>query len=305
MYLYIDKDFAVEFESNLRFHNQVDYPVEHDVNSRLCQIFTRYAGLSIYSDVLFEELKTYFVFRQIVNINTKFSSKDSFISWLSKSNNDIPVLALTGSDNSILESVRSSNGLVFTSENYILELSKIFNHEKSIRFTELNNKFSWSQLKPSLNWQTSSMVLVDNFILLNGGKINANLKPLLRSISSNRSVKKFKVLVNRDEYRQNRRADCPIDFSDVENDMEDFINEIDADLSFEIKQYSRSNSKYDLHDRRLYMRYAIIEIGKGFDLLPVEANKFTDRKIQISTIFTKDTHDDFRVFYKGIENLLQ
>jgi hypothetical protein len=52
------------------------------------------------------------------------------------------------------------------------------------------------------------------------------------------------------------------------------------------------------------MRYAIIEIGKGFDLLPVDANKFTDRKIQISTIFTKDTHDDFRVFFKGIENLL-
>ena len=148
------------------------------------------------------------------------------------------------------------------------------------------------------------MVLVDNFILLNEGKISANLKPLLRSISSNKSVKKFKVLVNRDEYRQNRRADGPIDFSDIENDMEVFVDEIDADLSFQVKQYSRSNSKYDLHDRRLYMRYAIIEISKGFDLLPVDVNKFTVRKIQRSTIFTKDTHDDFRVIYKGIENLL-
>ena len=304
MFLYIDKDFALDFESNLRSHNPVDYPVENEVNGRLCQIFTKYAGLNIYSDLLFDELKDYYIFRQIGNINTKFSLKDSFISWLSQSNSDIPVLAFTGSDNSILESVRSSNGLVFTSENYISELSKIFNNEKSIRFTELNNRFNWSQLQPYLNWQTSSMVLVDNFILLNEGKISANLKPLLRSISSNKSVKKFKVLVNRDEYRQNRRADGPIDFSDIENDMEEFIDEIDADLYFQVKQYSRSNSKYDLHDRRLYMRYAIIEIGKGFDLLPVDVNKFTDRKIQISTIFTKDTYDDFRVFYKGIENLL-
>ena len=283
--MYIDKDFALDFESNLRSHNPVDYPVENEVNGRLCQIFTKYAGLNIYSDVLFDELKDYYIFRQIGNINTKFSLKDSFISWLSQSNSDIPVLALTGSDNSILDSVRSSNGLVFTSENYISELSKIFNNEKSIRFTELNNRFNWSQLQPYLNWQT-------------------NLKPLLRSISLNKSVKKFKVLVNRDEYRQNRRAEGPIDFSDIENDMEEFIDEIDANLSFQVKQYSRSNSKYDLHDRRLYMRYAIIEIGKGFDLLPVDVNKFTDRKIQISTIFTKDTHDDFRVFYKGIKNLL-
>jgi hypothetical protein len=304
MYLYIDKDFAVEFESNLRFHNPVDYPLEHEVNTRLYQIFTKYAGLSVFTDVLFEERKAYFIFRQIVNLNTKISSKEAFINWLLKPNYDVPILAFTGSDITILENVRSSNGLFFTSKNYIPELSKIFTREKSIRFTELNNNFNWSQLKPYLDWQTSSMVLVDNFILLNEGKISSNLKPLLSSISSNRFVKKFKVLVNRDEYRQNRRADGPIDFSDVENDIEDFIDVIDSDLSFEIKQYSRSNGKYDLHDRRLYMRYAIIEIGKGFDLLPVDAKKFTDRKIQISTIFTKDTHDDFRVFFKGIENLL-
>ena len=111
-------------------------------------------------------------------------------------------------------------------------------------------------------------------------------------------------MVNRDEYRQNRRADGPIDFSNFENDINEYVDEIDGSFTVKVRQYSKSKSKYDLHDRRLYMRYAIIEIGKGFDLLPIDSNRVSDRKIQIRSIFTKDTHDDFRVFYKGIETLV-
>ena len=304
MILYIDKDFIIEFESRLRENNPIDFPVENEVNNRLLQIFAKYAGVQLFTDVHFEELQKYYIFKLAVSVNPQIESKETFLNVLSKCNDQTPILAFTNSDKSIADIVTKFNGLVFTTENYISLLHEIIKKEVSFRFAEMNNQFKWSHLMSYLNWRTKTMILVDNFILLNDGKINANLKPLLKSIAPNKFVTQFKILVNRDEYRQNRRADGPIDFSNFENDINEFVDDIDGSFSVKVKTYSKSNSKYDLHDRRLYMRYAIIEIGKGFDLLPIDSNSVSDRKIQIRSIFTKDTHDDFRVFYKGIETLV-
>jgi hypothetical protein len=305
MLLYIDEEFIQKFESRLKEINSIDHPIESEVSNRLSQIFKKYAEVQLFTDLKFEEFSNFYLLRLAVSINPCIRSKEDFFSFITKSSDQTPILAFTGSDESIIAIAEKNHGLSFTISNYVERLVAILEKESSIRFAELQNKFNWKDLKQFLGWRTKSMVLVDNYILKDQRKINSNLKPLLQTIISNVEVKEFKILVNKDEYKQNRSADVSINFLSIESNINDYIEDLDGQFSVKIKSYSKSNSKYDLHDRRLYMRYAIIEIGQGFDLLPIDPSRFYDRKIEIRTVFTKDTHDDFRYLYKGIENLLR
>lgn len=294
-----------KFEYRLKEINPIDHPIESEVSNRLTHIFKKYSEVQFFTDLNFEDFSKFYLLRLAVSFNPRIRSKEEFLNFIIKCSDQTPILVFTGSDESIITIAEKNHGLAFTISNYIERLTAILDKESSIRFAELQNKFNWRDLKKFLGWRTKSMVLVDNYILKDERKINSNLKPLLQTIISNVEVKEFKILVNKDEYKQNPSTDTSINFLSIESSINDYIEDLDGQFSVKIKSYSKTNSKYDLHDRRLYMRYAIIEIGQGFDLLPIEPNRFYDRKIEIRTVFTKDTYDDFRYLYKGIENLLK
>jgi hypothetical protein len=87
-------------------------------------------------------------------------------------------------------------------------------------------------------------------------------------------------------------------WSEIEEEIQEFIEDQDMNIVVKFKKYnSKKGAKYNFHDRKLFLKYIKVEVGKGFDLLPYKNDEISDKKIIIRTIFDKDTYDDFRNYY--------
>lgn len=295
MILYIDKEFALAFEKEILEIDPFDNPVEDNAARRLLELFKSFPDLEIYSDVAQEEKNQIRVFKYLLNLNAVIRNLDQFQSELSKTNLPLHLLAFTSKRHDWANQFEEKGGLYFTIDNYLQKISNILRFENSIRFKELKKPFTWNDIAYISQLPANKALVTDNYLIISKENRNKNFKPLIRILSRIKSSNLiFELVVNEDKLKWNKK-----NWDDFYQEVEDFICDEDLELEIKIKRYSirNTNSRYDFHDRKLFLKYIKVEVGKGFDLLPYDHTKFNDKKIVIGTIFSKDTYDDFRSFY--------
>jgi hypothetical protein len=296
MLLYIEKEFAIAFEKEMLAIDPFEKPTEDNAARRLFELFKSFPELEIYSDVEQEEKNQIRLFRYLLNLNPVIRNIDQFTFELSKTSSSLHLLAFTAKRHVWAEQFEDRGGLYFTLADYLSKISKILEFEKTIRFKDLKKPFTWNDIAYISKLTAERALVTDNYLISNKNKRDKNLKPLLRILSKINSadfifelfVDEFKLGWNKENWR------------DFEQEIEDFKDNEDLDIDVKIKRYSskNGNTRYDFHDRKLFLRYLKVEVGKGFDLLPYDDTTINDKKVVVGTIFSKDTYDDFRSYLK-------
>jgi hypothetical protein len=298
MLIYIDKDFAIEFEKRLLEGNHFQSPNQFKVNSRLFELFREYTDLDVYSDVSQEEKNNFRLFKYISNLNAFIGSEDKFNNELGYLHKHPHALAFTSKRYDWASLFEESGGLYFTLGDYQEKIFRILGFEKSIRFIDLKQPFSWNDINYISLLPADKAFLTDNYVISSEKKIKKNLIPLMkilnRIVTSNLTLQ---VFVNEDKFDLNIQ-----DWEDFEMEMNDLITDENLEIDFRITTYSskRGDIRYDFHDRKLFLKYIKVEVGKGFDLLPYDKNTLSDKKVGVYTIFTKEVYDDFRSYLRLI-----
>jgi hypothetical protein len=295
MLIYIDKDFAIEFETWLLKGDAFQNPDHYKAHSRLFEMFREYPQLEVYSDATQEEKNGIRLFRYITNLNAFIRTKDQFLFELNKTTRPLHLLAFTSKRHDWADQFEQIGGLYYTGSDYLVKISEIISFEKSIRFTELKKTFAWNDIGYISCLPANKAFITDNYLIISKGKRNANLKPILRILSKIETPNfVFELFVNEDKLGWNKN-----DWDNFDEEMENFLSEEDLNVEIRIKRYSirKGNSRYNFHDRKLFLKYIKVEVGKGFDLLPYDQNTISDKKVVVGTIFSKDTYDDFRNYF--------
>jgi hypothetical protein len=295
MLIFIDREFAIAFEKEMYKRNPFENPDENDVANRLFQLFRKFPELEVYSDATQLDKTQIRLFGYLLNLNAIIRTQEQFIVELKKTEVPLHLLAFTSKRYEWANHFEEIGGLYFTTADYLSKLSDILSYEKSIRFTELKKPFAWNDIAFISNLPANKALITDNYLISSKDKRNKNFKPLLRIFSKiNVSNFKLELFVNEDKLSWNKD-----DWDGFHQETDDFMDDEDLDIDIVIKRYSirKGNSKYNFHDRKLFLRYLKLEVGKGFDLLPYDSKSINDRKIIIGTIFSKDTYDDFRSYY--------
>jgi hypothetical protein len=298
MLIYIDKEFAIEFEKRLLEGNHFQSPNQFKVNSRLFELFREYTELEVYSDVCQEEKFNIRLFKYIFDLNAFIGSVDEFTSQLTNIQKHTHALAFTSKRYEWASLFEESGGLYFTSEDYQQKIFRILGYEKSIRFIDLKQPFSWNDISYISLLPADKAFLTDNYVITSEKKIRKNLVPLMKILNRiepcNLSLQLF---VNKDKFNWNDQ-----DWEDFEIEMNDLIVKEDLAIELKVATYSskKGQKRYDFHDRKLFLKYIKVEVGKGFDLLPYDQNTISDKKVVVETIFSKDAYDDFRNYYLKI-----
>lgn len=295
MLLYIDKDFAIAFEKEMLSMDPFDNPVEDNAARRLFELFKNYPDLEIYSDVSQEEKAQIRVFKYLLNLNAVIRNADQFRYELQKSKLPLQLLAFTIKRYDWAEKFEASGGLYFTIDNYLKKINEILAFEKIIRFVEIKKPFTWYDIAFISKLPAERAFLIDNYLISNEKKRKNNLMPLIKILSKINAPKfVFELFVDEFKLGWNKT-----EWENFEDEINDFKDHEDLDLEVKTTKYSSigGNSHYDFHDRKLFLKYIKVEVGKGFDLLPYDHNKINDKKVVVGTIFNKDTYDDFRSYY--------
>ncbi len=295
MLVYIDKEFAISFDKEFLTIDPFEKPKESNAAHRLFELFGNFPELQVYSDVAQEEKIKIRVFRMILNLNAVIRNTDQFRFELSKTNTPLHLLAFTSRRHDWADLFEEKGGLYFTLSDYLAKTSKILEFEKTIRFKDLKKPFTWSDISYISKLPAERALVTDNYLISNKKKRDENLKPLLRILSKINSPDFiFELFVDEFKLGWNKK-----DWSDFEQEIEDFKDNEDLDIEVKIQRYSskNGNSRFDFHDRKLFLRYLKVEVGKGFDLLPYNHSTFNDKKVVVGTVFSKDTYDDFRSYY--------
>ena len=294
MLLYIDKEFAIAFEKEMLAIDPFETPNEDNAARRLFELFKSFPALEIYSDVKQEEKNQIRLFRYLLNLNPVIRNVDQFKFELSKTSSTLHLLAFTEKRHVWAEKFEEKGGLYFTLSDYLAKTSKILEFEKTIRFKELKKPFIWNDISYISKLPAERALVTDNYLISNKNKRDKNLKPLLRILSKiNSSDFVFELFVDEFKLGWNKK-----DWSDFEQEIGDFKDNEDLDIEVKIQRYSskNGNTRFDFHDRKLFLRYLKVEVGKGFDLLPYDHTTINDKKVVVGTIFSKDTYDDFRSY---------
>jgi hypothetical protein len=295
MLLYIDKEFAISFEKEIMAIDPFEKPDEKHAANRLFELFKNYPDLDIYSDVSQDDKNQIRLFRYLLNLNAVIRNLDQFQSELSKSNLPLHLLAFTSKRHDWANQFESKGGLYFTIDDYLQKISTILSFENSIRFKELKKPFTWNDIAYISHLPANKALITDNYLIISKENRNKNFKPLIKILSRIKSTNLiFKLVVNEDKLKWNKK-----NWDDFYQEVEDFICDEDLEIEIEIKRYSirNSNSRYNFHDRKLFLKYIKVETGNGFGLLPYNHTTINDKKVVVSTIFSKDTYDDFRSYY--------
>jgi hypothetical protein len=302
MLIYIDKEFAKEFEKEMLSINPFEKPNEDIAAHRLFDLFKNFPGLQLYSDVEQEEKYQIRLFRYLLNLNSAIRNLDQFRFEISKVNTQMHLLAFTSKRHEWASKFEERGGLYFTLSDYLLKINKIIGYEKIIRFKELKQPFVWNDISHISRMPADRAFVIDNYLISSKLKRDKNLKPLLR-ILSKISVHNFVFELFVDEFKLGWNK---IDWSTFDNEMKNFIDSEELNIEIKIKRYSskQGNSRYSFHDRKLFLKYLKVEVGKGFDLLPYDHTIINDKKVVVGTIFSKDTYDDFRSYYIDLKRPL-
>jgi hypothetical protein len=298
MLIYIDNDFAKEYETSLLKVDVFDTSNEFEVEVILLKVLKEFPQLEVYSDATTNDKIGNRVFRYISNLNAIIRSKDQFLVEMDKSSNPFQLLAFTSKRHSWSENFEKKGGLYFTLNDYNHKIKEILSYQRSIRFSQLKNKFTWNNISFISKLPADKALIIDNYLISSEKKRRENLNPLLRILSkiknSNFTVE---LLINEDKlgWKSN-------DWKSFDEEIRDFISDEDLNLNIKINRYSikNGNSRYNFHDRKLFLKYLKIEVGNGFDLLPYDEKTINDKKVVIGTIFDKDTYDDFRSYFNII-----
>jgi hypothetical protein len=295
MHVYIDKEFAVAFEKEMLEIDPFEKPKEKNTAHRLLELFRNFPGLNVYSDVSQEEKNQIRLFRYILNLNAVVRNADQFKFELDKVKLPLHLLAFTSKRHDWANRFEEIGGLYFSISDYLVKLSEIMGFEKSIRFTELKKQFTWNDISHISRLPAHRALIIDNYLISNKSKRDKNLKPLLR-ILSKINTSDFVLELFVDEFKLGWNK---MDWTNFDNEIQAFKDEEDLDIEIRIKRYSSKNgqSRYNFHDRKLFLKYLKVEVGKGFDLLPYDHTTINDKKVVVGTIFSKDTYDDFRNYY--------
>jgi hypothetical protein len=295
MLLYIDKEFAVSFEKEILAIDPFDKPAEDNAVQRLWELFKNYPDLHIYSNVSQEEKAQIRLFKYLLNLNAVIWNFDQFQIELKKTKLPLQLLAFTIKRYDWADKFEASGGLYFTIDDYLRKINEILSFEKTIRFVELKKPFTWYDIAYISKLPAERAFLIDNYLISNEKKRKNNLIPLIK-ILSKINASKFVLELFVDEFKLGW---AKIEWEKFEEEIIDFINHEDIDLEVHTNRYNsmNGNSNYDFHDRKLFLKYIKVEVGKGFDLLPYDHKKFNDKKVVVGTIFNKETYDDFRSYY--------
>ena len=295
MIVYIDRDFALEFEKEMLKMNPFEKPIENNAGNRLFELFRNYPELEVYSDASQEDKQGIRLFQYILNLNAVIRTVDQFLFELGKPNVQKQLLAFTSERHNWSDRFERLGGLYFTTSDYLSKLSEILTYEQSIRFSELKRQFSWNDISYISKLPANRAFLTDNYLISSKEKRESNLKPLIRIVSRiSASNFVFELFVN--EYLLNWNK---AEWEKFDNEIEEFLIKEDLDIEVVIKKYSSKNgrSRFNFHDRKLFLKYIKVDVGKGFDLLPYDQTTINDKKVVVTTIFNKDTYDDFRSYY--------
>lgn len=295
MLLYIDKEFAVAFEKEILAIDPFDKPAEDNAVQRLWELFKNYPDLHIYSDVSQEEKAQIRLFKYLLNFNAVIWNFDQFQIELKKTKLPLQLLAFTIKRYDWADKFEASGGLYFTIDDYLRKINEILSFEKTIRFVELKKPFTWYDIAYISKLPAERAFLIDNYLISNEKKRKNNLMPLIK-ILSKINASKFVIELFVDEFKLGW---AKREWEKFEEEIMDFIDHEDLDIEVHPNRYNsmNGNSNYDFHDRKLFLKYIKVEVGKGFDLLPYDHKKFNDKKVVVGTIFNKETYDDFRSYY--------
>jgi hypothetical protein len=299
MLLYIDKEFALEFEKEMLEMDPFEKPNDNNVAHRLLELFRNFPGLAVYSNVAQEEKNKIRLFRYILNLNAVIRNTDQFRFELDKTITPLHLLAFTAKRHDWAGQFEEKGGLYFSLSDYLSKMSQILGYEKTIRFTELKKPFTWNDIAHISKLPADRAFVIDNYLISNRSKRDKNLKPLLRILSKiNANDFVFELFVDEFKLGWNKT-----DWTNFDNEIQDFKDEEDLDIDVKIKMYNSKNghSRYNFHDRKLFLKYIKVEVGKGFDLLPYDDTTINDKKVVVGTIFSKDTYDDFRSYYINLK----
>jgi hypothetical protein len=294
--VYIDKGFAIQFYTELLKTYSLDNSRENiESTNRLFDLFSKFPDLEIYSDVSQVEKPEIKLFSFLLNFNAQIRTKEQFLFDLRRPIQHLHLLAFTTMVHEWSEEFENKGGLYFTLDDYFKKINEILSLEKTIRFKDLQKPFSWKDISSVSLLPADRVLLIDNYVISSDSKINNNLFPIIRILSRIKSSA-FKLDLFVDE---NKLGWSKIDWQKFESKIQDFQDDEEIDFDFKVIRYSSKNgrNRYDFHDRRLFLRYIKIEVGKGFDLLPYNHEVINDKKVIVGTIFTKDTYDDFRSYY--------
>jgi len=298
MLVYIDKEFAIAFEKEMLAIDPFETPKEDNAARRLFEVFKSFPELELYSDVDHEEKNQIRLFKYLLNLNAVIRNLDQFKFELNKTKAPMHLLAFTSKRHEWANQFEAKDGLYFTISDYLLKTTKILEFEKIIRFKDLKKPFTWNDIAFISNLPADRALVTDNYLISNKLKRDKNLKPLLRILSTIKTSDfVFELFVDEFKLGWNKN-----DWTNFENEIYEFIEDQDLDLEVKIKKYNSKNgqSRYNFHDRKLFLKYIKVEVGKGFDLLPYDDITINDKKVVVGTIFSKDTYDDFRSYLSAI-----
>lgn len=295
MLLYLDKEFAIAFEKEMLAIDPFENPVEDNAARRLFELFKNYPDLEIYSDVTNEEKHHIRVFKYLLNLNAVIRNSDQFKFAIQKSQLPLHLLAFTMKRHDWAKRFEAIGGLFFTIDDYLTKINEILAFEKTFRFVELKKPFTWYDIAYISKLPAKRAFVTDNYLISTKSKREKNLKPLLRILSNvNSSDFVFELFVDEFKLGWNK-----MEWTNFDNEIQAFKDEEDLDIEVKVKMYSskNGNTRYNFHDRKLFLKYIKVEVGKGFDLLPYDDTTINDKKVVVGSIFSKDTYDDFRSYY--------
>lgn len=272
MDILIEKAFLDVFEDDFM-------SVEHP--QALLALFKFYPKLRVYSDMDFETAINNIFMRMLLNTNAKLRSKHDFKSNCLLGKLTRRSLALCGDvKEDWVTQFKLQDGLFFEASTYKEQLSEIMKNHKTIRLKDQPD-FKWSNVLPVQTLPGPSALLVDKYILKSDIKINSNAIPILKLLSHKASLVTIVTETN--------------DVNALNKKIQQILIKEKIKIKTQVIAYT-GRHKYDFHDRYLISKYAIIEVGKGFDLLPIKKHKIQDHKLSIKTIFDKDAYDDLRAY---------
>ena len=276
-------------------------------------LFTSYTGLTVYTDMDDQYIFNSPFMKMILNHNKSFNSKTSFISKIKSSNIQTCSIALCGkTKQDWVESFVSIGGLYFNSLSYKEEIKMIIQNHKTIYVNQTPN-FEWSDILPLSNLPSKNALISDNYILSDDKKIQYNAFPLIKEIAKDKASLTILTCTNSNNrkidikkqggYFKAQKKMMRLISDEIKNNQRQINNyksKENISLNIQIvpffKGILKSMHKFDLHDRRLISNYAIITVGKGFDLLPIKTSVKNDYKLTVRTIFDKECYDDVKNF---------